>query len=73
MTESEMETRLKSKYPSAEVAVIDMTGNKDNFEVRISATAFVELSRVERTQSVMATFNDELKSGEVHALSIRFL
>ncbi len=73
MTELEMETRLKSQYPDADVAVIDSNGSGSYFEVRISKDSFSEMSRVERHQAVMAVFDNELKSGEVHALTIKFL
>ena len=71
MTESDMEQRLKHIYPDCQVAVVDMTGNQSNFEVRISSAQLQKLSRVDQHKAVMKVFDDELKSGEVHALAIK--
>lgn len=73
MTPAEMETRLCQTYPNAQVAVIDLTGSENHYEVRISARELSSLSRIEQHQAVMSVFNEELKSGEVHALSIKIL
>lgn len=72
MTHIEMETIIKSKFPTAELAVVDVTGSGSNFEVRMNNSAFDEkLSRIEKHKSIMSLFDQQLKSGEVHALSIK--
>ena len=72
MKDTEMEEILKTKFPDVELAVIDMTGSQNHFEVRMSNNAFSEdQSRIERHQSIMSIFDEQLKSGEVHALSIK--
>ena len=73
MTMEEMESRLKQKYPDCDVVVNDLTGSGDHFEVRISSQAFKGLSRILQHKAVMGVFDKELKSGEVHALSVRTL
>ena len=73
MTTQEMEMRLKSTYPQCEVVVIDLTGTNDHFEVRIAETQFNGMSRIQQHQAVMKIFAEELKTGEVHALSIKAL
>jgi stress-induced morphogen len=66
-----MKTRLLEAYPDAVVEVVDMTGTEDHYEVYIESAAFQGLSRIKAHQSVMAVFAQELKSGEVHAFTIR--
>lgn len=73
MLEKDVENRLKQAFPGSDVMVADMTGGGSNFEVRIIAPQFVELSRVKQHQAVMQVFDQELKSGELHALSIKSL
>lgn len=73
MTPEQMEQRLKAQFEDAVVAVIDTTGTGDHFEVRINAKALQGLTRINQHKAVMAVFDRELKSGEVHALAIRVM
>lgn len=69
MTAQEMLNRLKANYPQSEVQVI--SDDNVHFEVLIASSVFKGLSRIEQHQHVMQNFDPELKSGEVHALSIK--
>ncbi len=71
MNIEQMKERLKLVYPDSILEVIDLTGTEDHYEVYIESIAFKDLSRIEQHQAVMKAFDEELKSGEVHALSIR--
>ena len=73
MTSEQMEERLKAAFTDSDVAVMDLTGTQDHWEVRIASGDFDGISRMERHKKVMAVFDDELKSGEVHALTIKTL
>lgn len=73
MTSQQMEARLREKLNPKSVQVIDLTGTSDHFEVRIQSAELTQLSRINQHKSVMAVFADELKTGEVHALSIHVL
>lgn len=71
----EMKQRLISAYPDStpetELQVFDLTGTSDHWEVSVKSSAFKGLSRIEQHQHVMKAFAPELKTGEVHALSIK--
>lgn len=71
MTIEQVENRLKEAFPGADILVSDMTGGGSNFEVRIIAPQFESLNRVKQHQAVMGVFDPELKSGELHALSLK--
>lgn len=71
MTPQEMETRLREAYPDAKIEVVDLTGTQDHYQVTIESDVFANLSRIERQRHVMRVFDAELKSGEVHALTIK--
>lgn len=70
-----MKQRLQEAYPDADPAqdilVIDTTGTADHWDVAVKSKAFAGLSRIEQHQHVMRAFAAELKTGEVHALSIK--
>ncbi len=71
----QMKQRLIEAYPDAapetDINVYDTTGTEDHWDVTVKSSAFQGLSRIEQHQHVMKAFAPELKSGEVHALSIK--
>lgn len=75
MNIEQMKQRLIQAYPDADpqqdIQVYDLTGTSDHWEVSVKSQAFQNLSRVEQHQHVMKAFAPELKTGEVHALSIK--
>ena len=55
-------------YPEA---VIDINGKDYSFEIYVISELFDGKSSLQRQQSLLAVFKDELKSGKLHALSIK--
>lgn len=71
MTQEQMFSRLQSAYPESQIEVFDLTGTENHWEVSITSNRFQGLSRIQQHQQVMSVFGPELKTGEVHALSIK--
>jgi stress-induced morphogen len=71
MTPIELKTRLEVNFPGDSVEVFDLTGTENHYEVNIQSDRFQGMNRIQRHQAVMAVFGPELKTGEVHALSIK--
>lgn len=71
MTPEQMENRIRSAYPDADVAVMDTTGTQDHFDVRVATSHFSGLNRIQQHKAIMALFSEELKTGEVHALELK--
>lgn len=71
MTPEQIKQRLKKTYPDSFVDVTDLTGTQDHYSVYIASHIFKNMSRIERHKQVMKAFDRELKTGEVHALTIR--
>lgn len=71
MSPDQMKQRLSEFFPGSLVQVTDLTGTEDHYEVYVRSSKFNGQSRIEQHQTVMAAFAEELKTGEVHALSIR--
>lgn len=67
----QMKQRLTENFPDGKIEVYDLTGGEDHWEVAIESSAFLGLTRIQQHQKVMACFAPELKTGEVHALSIK--
>lgn len=71
MTPQEIKNRLQTAYPDGNVDVTDLTGTQDHYSVYISSKRFAGLSRIQCHKQVMSVFDAELKTGEVHALTIK--
>ena len=71
MTPEEVKKRLEQAYPESHVDVTDLTGTHDHYSVYIASKKFSGMSRIQRHKDVMAAFDSELKTGEVHALTIQ--
>jgi stress-induced morphogen len=71
MTQEQMFSRLRTAYPDGNIQVFDLTGTADHWEVSVESKMFHGMSRIQQHQNVMAVFGPELKTGEVHALSIK--
>ncbi len=71
MKPEQMKKRLQEAYPDGSVEVVDLTGTNDHYQVAITSKAFQGLSRIDAHKHVMEVFAPELKTGEVHALTIK--
>jgi stress-induced morphogen len=71
MTPEAMKQRLKDAYPDGQIEVIDLTGTENHYEVHVESSKFKGQSRIQQHQAIMGVFSPELKTGEVHALSIK--
>ena len=71
MSPNQIKARLEQVYGINNVEVVDLTGTQDHYQVYIESEKFRGLSRMQQHRAVMDVFDPELKSGEVHALTIR--
>lgn len=71
MKAEQIKTRILEFDPKAEIQVQDLTGTEDHWQVQVASSEFRGKSRIEQHQWVMNCFAPELKTGEVHALSIQ--
>jgi acid stress-induced BolA-like protein IbaG/YrbA len=67
----DIERRIATALPGAEVEVRDLTGTGDHFEARVVAAAFEGLAMVDQHQAVYGSLRDVLESGALHALALK--
>jgi stress-induced morphogen len=67
---TELEERIATALPGAQVNVEDLTGGGDHFRAEIVSDRFEGLSRIEQHRLVYEVFGDEI-GGAIHALSIK--
>lgn len=66
----QVEAMIKTDLPDAEVAVQDLTGGGDHYQVAVVSGAFEGLSLVKRHQLVYKAVNSAMSSEAIHALSL---
>ncbi|MCC6276816.1 MAG: BolA/IbaG family iron-sulfur metabolism protein [Oligoflexia bacterium] len=71
MTDIEIQKRLQEKWPGTQVITEDLTGTKDHWSVTIISEAFNGKSMLDCHRMVKALFDQDIASGDVHALSIK--
>ncbi len=71
MTTDQIKQRILENFTDAYTEVTDLTGTSDHIQVLVVSTKFDGQSRIQRQRMVMDVFGPELKTGEVHALTIR--
>jgi stress-induced morphogen len=65
----EIERRIKTAVPDAEVAVRDLTGTSDHYHVQVVSAGFAGMSSVDRHRLVHAPLRDVL-GGALHAIEL---
>ena len=63
-----LQNRIRAHLGEAEVEV---TGEGNRFDLRVTSAAFKGLSRVRRQQLVYEAIGDLIRDGTVHAVTIR--
>ena len=66
----ELQERIESALPGANVRVEDTTGGGDHFRAEIVSDRFEGLTRIQQHQLIYDVFGDEV-GGAIHALSIK--
>lgn len=68
MIEDEVVALIQKAIPDAELTV---QANGNSFMIRVISDAFEGLNSLKRQQKVYACINDKIKSGEMHAVTMR--
>lgn len=69
MSQPDLENRLQTAFPDAQITVEDLAGDGDHYRARIVSTAFAGLPRVRQHQLVNKALADVL-GGTLHALAL---
>jgi acid stress-induced BolA-like protein IbaG/YrbA len=67
----EVETRIKTRLPGAEVIVRDLTGGGDHLEAVVVSAEFDGKTRVKQHQLVYSALQEAMASEAIHALALK--
>ncbi len=71
LSTQDVKERIEAAFPGSTVEVTDPRGSSNYFEAVIVAEVFKGMPRIKRHRTVMGLFDDELKSGVLHALTFK--
>lgn len=66
----EVQRLLRSRFSDAELELVDLTGTRDHYQVRIVSSAFAGKSLIEQHQLVYGALGSAM-SGAIHALALK--
>ena len=67
MTPEHIQQLIASRMPDA---AVEVSGGEGKFVAKVTSDSFAGLTAIKRHQLVYACVNDEIASGELHALTI---
>jgi len=68
---NELKGKLQKLSDDCLVKIVDMTGTEDHYEAHVTSKIFVGKNAVEQHRIVYDYLASEIKSGEIHALSLK--
>ena len=68
MEDEEIINRILALYPDA---IIEVDGQDCSFEIKVSSKMFNTMRPLQRQQSILSLFSNELQGGKLHALSVK--
>jgi len=70
MLARDIQSRIQSHFPDAECLIKEFSGGTDHYQVTVISDAFEGKTLLARHRLIMALFQNEIDSGEIHALSL---
>lgn len=71
MTPNQLKERLEKLGPGTQVQVTDLTGTQDHYQAVVVSPLFEGKLMIQQHRMVMAMVQDEVNSGDVHALTLK--
>lgn len=70
-TPEEIQSMIIGRFPDAQVALKDLTGTGDHWQVTVVTKAFEGKPMLEQHRMVKSVFEADINSGAVHAFSLK--
>ena len=70
-TSEEIRKIIEEKIPGSQVDLRDLTGTGDHWQVTVVSPVFQGKSMIDQHRLVKTLFDEDIKSGAVHAFSLK--
>jgi len=71
MTPEQLKSRIETLAPGTSAEVMDLTGTLDHYKAIVISPAFEGMITIKQHRAVLALFDKEIASNEVHALTLK--
>jgi BolA protein len=62
---------VKAALPDAEVSIVDRTGTRDHFIIRVVSTAFRDKNLLDRNRMIYQALREPMADGRIHAMELK--
>lgn len=62
---------LRVLMPDAEVSIVDRTGTRDHFVIRVVSSAFAGKNLLDRNRLIYQALRDPMADGRIHAAELK--
>ncbi len=70
LSTDDVKNLIEASIPGSDVAVADMTGTSDHFDIQVTAAEFAGKSRIEQHKMVQSALGEHLTT-TIHAVQIK--
>jgi acid stress-induced BolA-like protein IbaG/YrbA len=70
-TRDEIQQIIEQNLPGSQVSLRDLTGTGDHWQVTVVSPTFAGRSMIDQHRMVKALFDEDIKTGAVHAFSLK--
>jgi stress-induced morphogen len=62
---------MRAVMPDAEVSIVDRTGTRDHFAIRVVSNAFQDKNLLDRNRLIYQALRDPMADGRIHAAELK--
>jgi stress-induced morphogen len=62
---------LRAAMPDADVSIVDRTGTRDHFSIRVVSSAFQNKNLLDRNRLIYQALREPMADGRIHAMELR--
>ncbi len=62
---------VRAVMPDAEVSIVDRTGTRDHFAIRVVSNAFQDKNLLDRNRLIYQALRDPMADGRIHAAELK--
>lgn len=71
ITDEAIQSYLTAALPDASVSIMDRTGTRDHFVIRVVSTAFQNKNLLDRNRMIYQALREPMADGRIHAMELK--
>ncbi|HET8760277.1 MAG TPA: BolA family protein [Nitrospiria bacterium] len=71
ITDEAIQSYLQAALPDANVSIMDRTGTRDHFVIRVVSAAFQDKNLLDRNRMIYQALREPMADGRIHAMELK--